>query len=409
MPRNIPHPDWLTGRVLARAGILLLLTAVLSFAAARKDGPSVSETDPFLSRPDYGGEAYDKTLEASWMGETHAVTVHVEPRQYTEQETAQLLSGARAFLNTSFSGTDLSHVDRDLSFPKTVPDSPVCISWFTDNGRILDPDGTIGEDVPSGGTPVLAEALLSLGDLTETLSYRFVVYPKLLTEEDAFRHSVREALNRTEDPSSPLLALPAELDGEPVSWRAMGGRNGFPVLLAGTAAAVLSIFAAYSRQRQCQKEHEAALLSDYPLIAEKLVLLLDAGMSSRMAVKRIAKDYTERVRSGRPRREGFEELCLVCREMNRGISESDAYRNLGRRCPAAPYKTLSMLLVQNLARGSRTLLAVLEKEAEDAGSERRKRARILGEEASAKLLFPMLLMLGVVLVIMIVPAFMTMF
>jgi hypothetical protein len=46
----------------------------------------------------------------------------------------------------------------------------------------------------------------------------------------------------------------------------------------------------------------------------------------------------------------------------------------------------------------------LEQESETAFAERRLLAKRLGEEAGTKLLFPMIMMLGMVIVIIIVPA-----
>ena len=59
-------------------------------------------------------------------------------------------------------------------------------------------------------------------------------------------------------------------------------------------------------------------------------------------------------------------------------------------------------------RGSRELIDILEREASDAFEERKKKARILGEEAGTKLLFPMIIMLGLILMILIIPAFISM-
>ena len=63
--------------------------------------------------------------------------------------------------------------------------------------------------------------------------------------------------------------------------------------------------------------------------------------------------------------------------------------------------------MQNLRIGSRELTAILEREASEAFEERKKQARILGEQAGTKLMFPMLLMLGLVLVILMVPAYLS--
>lgn len=64
--------------------------------------------------------------------------------------------------------------------------------------------------------------------------------------------------------------------------------------------------------------------------------------------------------------------------------------------------------MQNLKRGNSTLLERLREEADKAGEERLMHSRRLGEEAGTKLLVPMVLMLAVVMVMIMVPAFSTM-
>lgn len=71
----------------------------------------------------------------------------------------------------------------------------------------------------------------------------------------------------------------------------------------------------------------------------------------------------------------------------------------------ASYRKLGMLLSQNLRKGTKGLSQILQKEAAIAFEERKGIAKRLGEEAGTKLLGPMFLMLGIVLIIIIVPAF----
>ena len=68
------------------------------------------------------------------------------------------------------------------------------------------------------------------------------------------------------------------------------------------------------------------------------------------------------------------------------------------------YKTLSTLLIQNLQKGSRYLADLLEKESVEAWEERKRKARVLGDTAATKLLFPMVLMLLVVMAVIMLPA-----
>ena len=69
------------------------------------------------------------------------------------------------------------------------------------------------------------------------------------------------------------------------------------------------------------------------------------------------------------------------------------------------YMKFSNLLVQNLKKGSNGILEALRQEAKKAFEDRINMARKLGEEAGTKLLLPMMLMLGIVMVLIIIPAY----
>ena len=77
---------------------------------------------------------------------------------------------------------------------------------------------------------------------------------------------------------------------------------------------------------------------------------------------------------------------------------------LGKNSESREYRKLSMLLVQNLRKGSRDLLDCLEKEEKYAFELRKQNAIRAGEQASTKLLIPMAGMLFIVILILIVPA-----
>ena len=98
----------------------------------------------------------------------------------------------------------------------------------------------------------------------------------------------------------------------------------------------------------------------------------------------------------------------TCHEMDSGVTEAEGYENFGRRCDLQIYIRLGALLSQNLRKGTKGLSELLKLESIQAFEERKARAKRLGEEAGTKLLLPMFLMLAVVLIIVIVPAFLTM-
>ena len=79
----------------------------------------------------------------------------------------------------------------------------------------------------------------------------------------------------------------------------------------------------------------------------------------------------------------------------------------GQRLQSTVYIKFSGLLIGNLKKGNADLLKLLREEAQEALRMRRNLAKKKGEEAGTKLLFPMMLMLGVVMAVIILPAFMS--
>ena len=100
-----------------------------------------------------------------------------------------------------------------------------------------------------------------------------------------------------------------------------------------------------------------------------------------------------------------EEMLLTKNQMDNGISEEKAYEMFGRRIGILTYMKFSTLLVQNLKKGTANLINILEYESADIFNERKENAKILGEEASTKLLVPMVLMMTIIFAIILYAAF----
>lgn len=142
---------------------------------------------------------------------------------------------------------------------------------------------------------------------------------------------------------------------------------------------------------------------DYPEIVNKLALYMGAGMTIRNAFFKMGEDYRKQQKERK--RYAYEEILMTCYELQSGRSEKEAYDHLGKRCQVQVYMKLSTLLSQNLRKGSNDLLRVLRQEADTAFEERKGLAKKLGEEAGTKLLLPMMMMLCIVMVIIMIPAY----
>ena len=198
------------------------------------------------------------------------------------------------------------------------------------------------------------------------------------------------------------LNLMTTLEGEPVEM----DYRGLIVIVMGILTGVLLCALEKQKDDEAKKERQKQMLLDYPEVLNKLTLYLGAGMTLKRAWWKIVTDY-EAQREVWGERFVYEEMKQTCYEMESGIMESESYERFGRRCERQEYIRLGALLSQNLRKGGKGLGQLLKTEAIQAQEERKAHAKRAGEEAGTKLLLPMFLMLAVVLVIVIVPAFLS--
>ena len=135
----------------------------------------------------------------------------------------------------------------------------------------------------------------------------------------------------------------------------------------------------------------------------RLTLYMGSGLSFMSAVDRISRDYI-RHREKQGKRYAFEKMLVMDRQMKAGVSQTRACRNWGDQFRGTGYQKLALILIQCFSRGTREARAMMDKEEAEAFRSSVDRARKEGEEASTKLLFPMIIMLGEVTLLVMLPA-----
>ena len=139
----------------------------------------------------------------------------------------------------------------------------------------------------------------------------------------------------------------------------------------------------------------------------KFTMLLSTGTTVKNAWEKIVQNY-EQQKEQLGIHIVYEEMLTTSREMQGGVPESEAYERFGKRCGITVYIKFGAMLSQNLRKGSKGISDILRMEAIQSFENRKSTAKRQGEEAGTKLLMPMLGMLAVVLIMVMVPAFMTM-
>ena len=374
---------------------------------------SVSEISGGLARNPYGGGTRTEMLRVRIAEEELTdIQIDISEKIYSYNEVQSVFHRVTEKMDTWIlkDNKSLEYVDSDLDLITKIPDEPIDVMWELSNYDVMNIYGELNEDnlVPEG-TLITLKAILTYREDTEKQALyecSAMVYPKTLTGKAALESKLLETVKNSDESTRTKdeLTLPDEIDGKPVHFYRKMDKRG--LVLAAMSVIIMVLLYALEQQNRIKKEAQKKqqMERDYPEIVSKLTLLLGAGMTVKRAWKKIAEDY-EKGKERRGIRYAYEEMIYTCHEMDSGIMESESYERFGRRCNMQEYLKLGALLSQNLRKGTKNLGDMLKIEAVQAFAERKARAKRLGEEAGTKLLFPMFLMLIVVLVIVIVPAF----
>ena len=407
MGKSVKFPVPKFSVACAAAGIILY--AVLLIFQGGKWVPVSS-----LQRASHGeGELLYEVMvrELGEEGREIPVTIPVRDRQYSDEEAKALYNTVLPELTDRILGGNesLEAVRGDLDLVRVLEPYGLTVRWESENTELVDSFGTVvNSGVSEEGETVWLKAVLTDGAHTQEYDIRVTVMPPVLNGDEQLKEKIMEACRRldTRQKTEKELLLPEEVDGKKLSYYRERDTDYTVIPFWGVLLAFLWAAREKMKEQNAKKQREQLLLLDYSEIVSKFMVFISAGMTIRTAWERIAVGYENTVQEGtRKPRPAYEEMCHTISQLKSGMAESRAYGEFGRRCGLQPYVKLAALLEQIRKPGSKNLKAALELEMVTAFEQRKNLAKKLGEEAGTKLLLPLFLMLGVVMVMMVVPAF----
>lgn len=337
--------------------------------------------------------------------------LEVKERVYSKEQLEAMFDKAVKELETVILGGNSSfgHVVSDLNLVTEMSGYPFRIEWECQDYGVIDTDGKIrSSELPEEGVLTGIKAVFTYEEFQAERLIYLQIFPPKLSEEEQKRNELMEAVEKADKASEEkeVLFLPEELNGENLEWKTQSDMQWAEVLFITFIASAAIYYLKDEEVKKEMKNREKQMRLKYPEIVSKLSLYLGAGMSVRKAWEKTAFHY----KNGGKDTVGcyaYEEMRITCQEIKSGISEAAAYDRFGKRCGIPLYRKLSVLLIQNLQKGSVSLGHLLKEESRAAFEERKTMARKAGEEAGTKLLLPMMMMLCVVMLMILLPAFMT--
>ena len=397
-------------RVLAEArifGIALLVSslgALIGFVLGLMN--LVPQIYKRITRPEFG-EVKEIPVVVKGLPKEEELTLIVSGRDPGENEYEEIFNEAWEAMKPVILGGNESfeEVTERLVF-QPENDAGIQFSYRSSRIEVLSDFGTLNtEDLKESGEDLLLQVTLSYKGHEKTYEQPLHVMKKQAGQSD--REALISAVSKADLDSirEQEMELPEEVLGTEVTFQKKQASS-YAVLLLFLIMALSIPVIWRERRKEALRKRDEELAFSYAQILGKFRSLLTAGMTSRSAWEKIAADYLKR-RERDGRKYVYEEMLISVNQLRSGVSEREAYTDFGRRTGQHRYVRFTGLLSQNLRQGIAGLTGALDTELHAALEERKNLSIRKGEEAGTKLLFPMMVMLGVIVICIAVPAFMS--
>ena len=345
---------------------------------------------------------YEETLIATIGEEKVSLNVTVSEQMLSEVEAKEELSNAREQIAGFLKGENesLKKITTDLNFLTEIPGTSVEIQWVDKASEFFSSAGERQKEVViTEPVEINLSAILTCQEFSEDYETTITLFPTAADTTERLKKLIEE--KNQQQVESKTLMLPDIYEGNPVTWCKKLDTT-FLLMFAMTLMAVFFIKLGGKRdQENIRKERLELLEKEYAKLVSKFTMLLSAGLSIRNAWERIVLLYR---RKGNTEDNLFRELNWGLLQMQKGVSELEVYEAVGARFGNIHYKKLMAMFISDRKRGSVNLLDAMNHEMLSAWEEQKRKSRQQGEKIGTKLLIPMMGMLGIVFVIVMMPA-----
>ena len=401
--------------------VLVILATMIMLAITVINERDNSARITSIDRNAYGEGSKTVSLIAKLgnSGLYEKITFNVDEKKYSEEEIKDFEEKIISELEAVILGnnTSIDNVTSNLMLISKLEGYPFNISWKSEKPLLINSSGVINKKKVKEeagehdeGIPVMLCATLTYDEYkSDNYFYAVVKSDNAVSVED-FVEEITDAIavadhdSKTED----TLELPGRVDGVNLYYFNEKSYKGMLIITIGIVCAV-GLCVAYDKDVDKKlNERQKEMDMDYPGILSQYALYYCAGMNHRSIWEEICRKYEERSAVEKQKRYAYEEMLITRRELSEGVGEITAYESFANRCRNVKYRVFVNLIEQAVRKGNNSLNELLEEEVEKARREDNNRIRMSAQELSTKLLFPMVMMLLIVLVIVMVPAFISM-
>lgn len=385
---------------IATTYLIIMSTLFLCICLEISNDGQVESLD-LIERNAYGEGEREYILDMICGEKETKVNIVVPQKVYTKDECTKIIEDSKQNIIDEMLGENRSadYVTKPLNLINTYGDNGISIEWEIDRDDIVDYEGNIINSVSESGEKVTLTATISIRDMAVVENIELNVFPGEYDEniQNYLQHYIDDY-----DATDKNIKLPQEVDGETVEFYDPKEEQVMPILIIGIIMGIVAFVLKDNDLEKNMKKRDRQLVADYSEIINKILLYSKTGIAMKSAWEKTVQSC-----GNKKDHYVYKEMNLTLMKIKSGVSEQIAYEQFGRRCGLHSYIRFSNIINQNLKRGTANMTVALKAELNNALLERKNNALKIGEEAGTKLMGPMIIMLIVGLVMIVVPALMS--
>lgn len=388
--------------------IILLIGSIMALGVDVQNSGSKNSNE--LMRQPFGEGSTTYQVEVDGIDESkEVIELEVSEQLASDEQLEDFFAEGLRYTEIKIlnGNSSLEEIRDDMELIENTG-TGIRLEWETDSEYISQWGEILAQDISEDGIDTVLKVKLIYGDYEKEAEIPIRILPKTdeMSKLDEFIRELKEL--ETKNKENSVFLLPDTFDDKALSYRLGGENNSAQLFIIFLVAGVAVCYVLGQDVNKSYKKRNEQLLIDYAELVSKLTVLIGAGMTIKSAWERIVNDYKKSLEAGKcAKRYVYEEMLVTYYSMQSGIYEGAAYGEFGRRCGLYQYLKLGGILEQNVKKGVKGMSELLEKEAVEAFEEQKNIAKQFGQQASTKLLLPMVMMLGIVIVVVTVPAFMS--
>lgn len=399
--------------------MLLIISSITLFIQIESSNTKIEENTITRLGFDEGNIKYTLQAKIDVDGTTSLLPIEINvPEEDPDRNMARkILQKAANNLTNIVIGDNQStdSINQDLELVEFYPGTNIYIEWVINTPQYINNTGELKYfNLSDSGEDISINAILHYGEETDSKLMEFRAYPKNLTSNEKIlltKQFLEEELDfyTILQSNSKYIKLPTNVEKYDANIEWLVGKDYTAIQFMALGIVIVGFLIVMKdyelKKRVVERNNEIRL--KFPELVNKMTLLINAGMTVYKAWSKIVAEYNMAILNGANKSFLYEEMTVTLNDINNGVSEIQAYEHFGRRCKISELMRFTWVLMQNSKKGNDSLVEALHEQSISAWEMRKKNAKLAGEKASSKLILPMGIILVIILIIVMIPAFMS--